>query len=351
MSDSGGGEIMAGFLKSPHSIASGVGSLPHADQVSAVDDILRLCPDMPYAPTLPNLSQYESIIWHDSEFLPGRVITGNKLYVDRSLDYAREMEQIYLDYMEQHFERYAASAEYGAGYYEMAARDLSSVWCVKCQVTGPVTFGLTITDQDKRPLAYDAQYFDLLSKMLALRARWYESLMQKTGASQTLVVVDEPYLAALGSSVMQVTPEMVASAIEDISSLIEGGIGIHCCSNTDWGFLMSLMPAVISLDAYGTSREFLLYRDQIKTYLKAGGIIAWGVVPAELDKFNLESADSLWQRYLSIRKELQPVVGNELFDAQAIITPSCGLRLADVPGAVRIMETVNELSEGARRLS
>lgn len=342
--------MMAGFLPSPRSIASGVGSLPHSNPRSAVDDVLRLCPDMPYVPTLPNISPFESIIWHDSEFLPGRVIQGNKLFIDRSLDFSQDMEQIYLDYMEQNTNRYAASPEYGSGHYEMSGRDLSSAWCAKCQVTGPVTFGLTITDQDRRPLAYDAQYFDMLSKMLALRARWYESLLQKTGAPRTLVVVDEPYLAALGSSVMQITGEMVASALDDISSLIEGGIGIHCCSNTDWGFLMSLNPAVISLDAYGTSREFLLYHEQIRTYLEKGGIIAWGVVPAELDKFNLESTETLWRRYLSIRKELEPVVGYDLFDAQSIITPSCGLRLADVPGAIRIMETVAEISHHARKL-
>jgi len=341
---------MAGFLKSPHSIASGVGSLPHEDPGQAVDDVVRLCPEMPYAPTLPNISPFESIIWHDSEFLPGRVVQGNKLYVDRTIDFSLEMEQVYLDFMEQNIHRYAASPEYAAGYFEMAKRDLSQIWCVKCQVTGPVTFGLTITDQDRRPLAYDAQYFDMLTKMLALRARWYEMLMQKTGAQQTLVVIDEPYLAALGSSVMQLTPDMVASAFEDIGSLIEGGIGVHCCSNTDWGLLMSLNPAVISLDAYGTAKEFLLYRDQIKTYLEAGGIIAWGIVPAELDKFNLETTETLWQRYLSIRDELEQVVGHERFDAQAIITPSCGLRLADVPGAIRIMETVAEISKRARSL-
>ncbi|PWR72281.1 uroporphyrinogen decarboxylase/cobalamine-independent methonine synthase family protein [Methanospirillum lacunae] len=341
---------MADFLKSPCSIASGVGSLPHTDPVQAVDDILRLCPSMPYAPTLPNISPFEAIIWHDSEFLPGRVVQGNKLYVDRSLDFSLEMERVYLDFMEQNVDRYAASPGYAAGYFEMANRDLSQVWCVKCQITGPVTFGLTISDQDRRPLAYDGQYFDMLTKMLALRARWYEVLMQKTGARQTLVVIDEPYLAALGSSVMQLTPEMIASVFEDIGSLIEGGIGVHCCSNTDWGLLMSFKPAVISLDAYGTAREFLLYRNQIRSYLESGGIIAWGIVPAELDKFNLETTESLWQRYLSIRNELEPVVGKALFDIQAVITPSCGLRLADVPGAIRIMETVAEISKRARSL-
>ncbi len=350
MQDTNGGKIMAGFLPSPQSIATGVGSLPHTDPVSAVDDVFRFCPDMPYVPTLPNISPYESIIWHDSEFLPGRVIEGNKLYVDRSIDFSEDMEQIYLDFLELNTDRYAASSSYGSGYHEMEKRDLSSVWCAKCQVTGPVTFGLTITDQDRRPLAYDEQYFDMLSKLMALRAGWYESLLIRAGAPRTLVVVDEPYLAALGSSVMQITPAMVAAALEDISSLVQGGIGVHCCSNTDWGLLMSLNPAVISLDAYGTSREFLLYPDQIAAYLERGGIIAWGVVPAELDKFDRESTETLWQRYLSIRRELKPVIGNELFDSQSIITPSCGLRLADVPGAVRIMETVAELSRHARTL-
>lgn len=341
---------MAGFLESPGSIASGVGSLPHGDPKGAVDDVMRYCPEMPYAPTLPNINPFEAIIWHDSEFLPGRVIDDNRLYVDRSRDFSTEMEQVYLDYMEQNTERYAASGEYAAGYYEISSRDLSRVWCLKCQVTGPVTFGLTITDQERRPLAYDSQYFDMLSKMLALRARWYETLMQKTGAPQILVVMDEPYLAALGSSVMQVTPDMVRSAFEDVSSLIEGGVGFHCCSNTDWGLLMSLDPALISLDAYGNAREFLLYREQAAAYLQRGGVIAWGIVPAELDKFDAETTDSLWDLYAIIRDEFGGAFGYELFDAQSVITPSCGLRLADVPGAVRIMKTVSELSKRARGL-
>lgn len=335
---------MAGFLKSPHSCASGVGSLPHTDPKAACDDVMRLCPHMPYAPTLPNIDPREAIIFHDSEFLPGKVLEGNRLYLDRSVDFSAAMEQVYLDFMEGNFAAHAASAEYGAGYYELSSRDLSNTFCAKCQVTGPVTFGLTITDGDKRPLAYDEQYFDMLTKLLALRGRYYESLMQKTGAEQTLLVVDEPYLASLGSSVMQVDTTMVEAAFADFSTLIEGGIGVHCCSNTDWGFLMSLKPAVISFDAYGTFREFLLYRDQIASYLEEGGVIAWGIVPAELDKFRTETTDSLWNRYLQIRDEIASFTSYELFDAQAVITPSCGLRLADVPGAVSIMETVAEIS-------
>lgn len=341
---------MAGFLKPPHSCSSGVGSLPHTDPKEACDDVLRLCPEMPYAPTMPNIDVREGIIFHDSEYLPGKVMSGNRLFVDRSIDFASAMEQVYLDFIEGNYAGHSASPEYGAGYYELSSRDLSDVFCVKCQVTGPVTFGLTITDEEKRPLAYDAQYFDMLTKLLALRGRWYESLMQKTGAGQTLVVVDEPYLASLGSSVMQIDTSMVEAVFSDFASIIEGGVGVHCCSNTDWGFLMSLKPALISFDAYGTFTEFLLYRDQIAAYLEDGGVIAWGIVPAEYDKFQAETTESLWNRYREIREEIASFTSHELFDAQSVITPSCGLRLADQAGAVSIMETTAEISRRVRAL-
>lgn len=341
---------MAKNIKPTDSCSSGVGSLPHTDPKAACQDILHYCPEIPYAPTLPNINMLESIIFHDSEFLPGKVIEGNKLYVDRNTDFSSGMEQIYMDYMEEGYERYAADPVYAEGYLEMSRQSLKDVPCIKCQVTGPMTFGLTITDQEKKPLAYDSQYYDMLSKMLALRGRWYESIMQKTGADQTLLIVDEPYFAALGSSVMSVDTGMVESAYNDFASLIEGGIGYHCCSNTDWGFLMSLKPAVISFDAYGTSREFLLYKDQIATYLEQGGVIAWGIVPAEYQVFEKETSESLWKRYMSIRDDVASFTSYELFDSQAVITPSCGLKLADVTGARTIMKTVAEISRRVRTL-
>ena len=57
---------------------------------------------------------------------------------------------------------------------------------------------------------------------------------------ETLVVLNEPYLASLGSSVVPVDRETVAAGWDDIASLVKGGLGIHCCSNTDWDFIMGL---------------------------------------------------------------------------------------------------------------
>ncbi len=46
---------------------------------------------------------------------------------------------------------------------------------LKCQVTGPVTFGMQVVDAEKRPIYYDSQLADVLSKMIALKARWCEA--------------------------------------------------------------------------------------------------------------------------------------------------------------------------------
>lgn len=328
--------------------STGIGSLPHLDPVEACEDVLTCYPEFPYIPTLPNRGLKEQIIWNDSEFLPGKVINGDRLFVDRNVDFTPAMEQVYLDYVESAFGRYAASQDYTSAFHVMTAKSLPAAKVLKCQVNGPVTMGMQVVDDGRRPVGYDAQYADMLAKMIALRARWYEDAMQKTGVPETLVVFNEPYLAALGSSVMAMDREQVRAGWEDATSLLTGAAGIHCCSNTDWGFLMSLGPAVISFDAFANAREFLLYKDQLASYLEKGGVVAWGIVPAEWSLFTGETVDGLYERYRAIQRELDEILSPGLFMSRSLVTPSCGIRTTDAPGSVRIMTAAQEISRRAR---
>jgi hypothetical protein len=208
---------------------------------------------------------------------------------------------------------------------------------------------MQVVDATKRPIYYDSQLADVLSKMIALKARWCEVEMKtKTGVAETLVVLNEPYLASLGSSVVPVDQETVRAGWNDIASLVEGGLGIHCCSNTDWEFVISLNPSVISIDAYATAKEFLLYADSVAAYMERGGVVAWGIVPAEYKLFAAETVDSLYERYLAIRTQLTSRVPGKLFDAQSLVTPSCGIRFADRNGALAIMGAAAEISQRIR---
>jgi hypothetical protein len=232
----------------------------------------------------------------------------------------------------------------------MMSRRLHGVTVLKCQVTGPVTFGMQVVDADKRPIYYDSQLADVLSKMIALKARWCEQEMKKnTGVSETVVVLNEPYLASLGSSVVPVDKETVRAGWEDIAALVEGGLGIHCCSNTDWEFVLNLNPSVVSIDAYATAKEFLLYSDAVISYMERGGIVAWGIVPADTKLFVTETTDSLYDRYLKIRTQLCARMPEKLFDAQSMITPSCGIRFANREGSLAIMGAAAEISRRIRK--
>jgi hypothetical protein len=340
---------MAKMIPSPHSLATGVGALPHTDPVAACNDVLDIFPEFPFIPTLPDRGQLESIVFNDSEQLPGRIIRDDRLLFDSTTDQSEGMEKVYMDYVEGNYAPYALHKEYASGFVEMISRNLSDVKVLKCQVTGPVTFGMQVVNADKRPIYYDAQLADVLSKMIALKARWCESVMRdKTGVTETLVVLNEPYLASLGSSVVPVDKETVRAGWEDIFALVEGGLGIHCCSNTDWEFVLGLNPSVVSIDAYTTAKEFLLYADSIVNYMEQGGVVAWGIVPAEYKIFATETTDSLYQKYLAIRSHLCACMPEHIFDAQSLITPSCGIRFADRHGSLAIMKTAAEISQRIR---
>lgn len=330
-------------------MATGVGALPHTDPKAACDAVISIFPHVPYVPTLPNRSVLETIVFNDSEHLPGRVIVDNRLFVDTRSDCSSEMEQIYLDYLQDNAAPYAAGNEYASGFHTLLDYDLSGARVVKCQVTGPVTFGMQVVDEQKRPIHYDPEYADILGKMIALRARWFEDMItERTGASHSLVVLNEPYLAALGSTVVPLDAGMVQSNVEDVKELLKGSLGIHCCSNTDWGFLMSLDPALLSIDAYQYSREFLLYMDDLAAYMESGGVVAWGLIPSEYEIFAKESLDSLLERFMQIKKQVCMVVDSDVFYQQSMIMPTCGIRFADEMGALKIMRMTDELSRRVR---
>ena len=340
---------MSSWIAPPDSLATGVGALPHTDPREACDAVLALFPEFPYIPTLPNHGLLESIVFCDSGRLPGGVIREGRLGIDQARDIPGEMEQIYLDFIEKNTAPYALTPEYASGFAEMSGRDFSGSRILKCQVTGPVTFGMQVVDAERRPLAYDDQYADILPKMIALRARWCEEAMARfAGVKQTLVVLNEPYFASLGSTVVPVQQETVSAGWQDIAGMVEGGLGIHCCSNTDWAYVISLDPAFLSFDAYTGIREFLLFMEDIVAYLERGGVIAWGLVPAQVQEFRAVTQAELYRRFLEIREQVTEFCPPDLFFRQSVITPTCGIQAGDTAVSVGIMRSAAALSEQIR---
>jgi hypothetical protein len=340
---------MSAILPPPHSRPTGVGALPHTDPLSACDEVLSIFPDIPYIPTLPNRGLLESIVFNDSARLPGAEIRDGRLRIDPSRDIGSEMEQIYLDFMEENTAPYALTPTYASCFEEMSGRDLSGCLFLKAQLTGPVTMGMQVVDDQRRPIYYDDQFADVLPKLIALRARWAEREMCTfDGVKATVVVLNEPYLASLGSSVVPIRKDLVRSGWDDISGMVSGGIGIHCCSNTDWEFVMELFPSFLSFDAFTGGQEFLLYLDDIVSYLEKGGVIAWGIIPSQPDIFMAGSHEDWFRKFSRIREQVTASCSPELFFRQSIITPTCGIQSGDQRTAEQIMRAARTLSDRIR---
>jgi len=166
---------------------------------------------------------------------------------------------------------------------------------VKGQITGPVTWGLTVTDKDKRAIIYDDVLGDAVPKLLRLKARWQENQLCRI-SKNTIIFVDEPYMSAFGSVGVQLSRERIIGLLNEVFDGISGLKGVHCCGNTDWPVLLATSTDILSFDAYNYAQSLALYPSEVKKFIERKGTIAWGIVPNEAETLAKETVASLKDR-------------------------------------------------------
>ncbi|MDR7522010.1 MAG: methionine synthase [Armatimonadota bacterium] len=323
----------------PEFRATAVGSLPHTDPVVACDLIAQYLPDIPAWPQLPRRDPRESMYVQYSQGFPGIVFEHGRIYVDRRRDLEAGLEHLYLRYLNADAGASATSPDHAAGLAQFLTRPWESIAAVKGQIVGPVSWGLTVTDQDRRAILYDDLLADAAAKHLRLAAVWQERELRRL-APHTIIVVDEPYLASVGSAFVAVERHEVVALLEEVFAGLQGLKGVHCCGNTDWSLILETSADVLSFDAYGFAAPLSLYPRALRAFLDRGGIIAWGIVPTLDDATVMaESAESLTDRLWSALR-LVASKGIPLDDllAASLVTPSCGMATLSEPAAVRALE-------------
>ena len=329
-----------------------IGSMPHTDPQRACAQITHYLKDIPAWPQLPKRSFLENMYVQYSQSFPGVVVdeSEKKIYIDRSQDPDKPLEQLYAAYLANDAAKYPIGPEYAAGLHQFLALDNLSPLAVKGQVTGPVTWGLTVTDGDGKGILYDDILGDAVPKLLRLKAAWQEKELRHI-SKNTITFIDEPYMSAFGSVGMMLSREKVISLLEEVLAGISGLKGLHCCGNTDWSVLLGTSVDIISFDAYNYAQSLSLYPAQVKKFLDRNGTIAWGIVPNEEDSLARESAASLKDR---LEEAMAPFTRQGIrfkqLIAQGLLTPSCGLAsLATEEAAARVLELLAELSVEIRK--
>jgi hypothetical protein len=324
-----------------------IGSMPHKDPRRACELVSHYLKDIPAWPQLPSRRPEEGMVAQFGEGFPTLSLAEGKMVVDTTRDLSRGLEAIYTAYLDGNAGAFPVSNEFAAGLDEFLKLTNLHPLAVKGQVTGPISFGLSVLDASGKAIIYDDTLADAAAKLLHLKAKWQERELRRL-SPRTIIFVDEPGMASYGSAFFNLPKERITSLINDTLDGIAGLKGIHCCGNTDWGLVVSTKTDILSFDAYNYGASLSLFPNEIKSFLGRGGAVAWGIVP-NTDALNKESAASLKDR---LDEAMAPFTRHGVSYArlkeQALLTPSCSLATLTEDGAEQALVMLAALSARMR---
>ena len=336
-----------------------VGSVPYLT-ADGLTEKLNSFLDIPAWPQLSRRSFRESMYVQYSRLLPAITEDAGqkKVSFETGQELSTALENFYTPFLADDVDAFALHPDYAPGFFAMldTLQKTRGEWA-KGQVTGPISFGLTVTDQDLRASLYNEMLADAIVKNMGMNARW-QIRQLKSARPNVIMFLDEPYMAAFGSAFISLSREQAVAYLDEVFDAIhaEGGVaGIHCCANTDWGVLLDTHVDILNLDAYGFVGNLALYPAELRGFLDRGGNICWGIVPNNEQIFN-ETPRGLAER---LRNGISSIVRKaeagglkmkaDEFAGRSLIAPACGLGSTSIEVADRVFEILAETGEILKR--
>lgn len=309
-----------------------MGIMPHTDIDRALELALGL--DIPFFPQLPKVDFHEDMYAQASQNFPGIEVDVPHERVDFDSErFNRELT----DYMERmaEAETFDLTSEYSAVYHRFLEKDLGSYEAIRGQLTGPVSFGFKVVDENKRPIIYNDEIrtilFDFLQRKVNVQ---YHQLRQKN--QNVFVWLDEPGLGWVFSGLSGYLDEQAKEEYRGFLDGLEGTRALHLCANVNLPYLLSLGLEILSFDAYQIETMPRGYASSVADFTEAGGIICWGIVPTDSTNLGAETPQSLAQRLIEYWDSVaqNSDVTPERIARQALIAPArCCLKNIGQVGA------------------
>jgi hypothetical protein len=317
--------------------------MPHTDVKQALETALTL--DIPYWPQLPRLSYYEDMYVQASEHFPGILLDIDNQKLSFSMDkFLSEFEMTMANFDEPDF--FDISPEYSTVYHRFLELDLAHRPAIRGQLEGPISFGMNVLDENKRPILFDDTIrpfmFEFMSKRINVQLQRLKRLN-----SNAFMFVDEPGLQFLFSALSGYDSTAAREDMALFFSMVERPCGVHLCGNPDWDFLLGLEMDVLSLDVYLNGEIFSSYAGAIRRFLDRGGVIVWGMVPTNFEPFEKESTNALQDRLTDLWQLLsRKGIDTDFLLSKSLLSPAtCCLVNPDME------KTVENAFEVVRRLS
>jgi len=338
-------------------MATGIGSVPFKDIEGTCQEICRWAPFMPFWPQFVQRSHLEDMVIQNSEGLPLLQVNAEarSLSISRSDSRETELVAFYERFFAQDLESFALSREVAPGLYALLdvvkKNEGDCGPYIKGQTVGPVTFTAGVKDLDGKPILYNPELSEAMTKGLAIKALWQVRTLAGSG-KRPVIFLDEPYLSGFGSAFSPVqrheVVDMLRTVIDYLKEHCDALIGIHCCGNTDWSMILDTGPDIVNFDAVEYMDHFLLYKDPVVRFIEAGGAIAWGIIPTA-NFTGEEAVDGLFSRLKEgFRHVRQWGLDPERVARRSLLTPACGMGTMMGDAATSAMDLLARVSEKCR---
>jgi hypothetical protein len=252
-----------------------MGIMPHRDIEKALELALSL--DIPFWPQLPNVSLYEDMYIQTSENFPGIEIDKEKerLVFDTER-FQKEIEDYFIKMEDPN--TYALSKKYSLVFDKFLSKDLTRYVAIRGQVTGPVSFGFKVLDENLKPIIYNDEVKSILFDFIQKKVN-YQYEMLKAKNPNAFVWVDEPGLGYVFSGLSGYNDQQAKRDYYDFVQGLSGPKGLHLCADVNLPYLLDLGVEILSFDAFQIGFMPKEYTQSVYEFLNNGGIISWGIVP------------------------------------------------------------------------
>jgi len=342
-------------MKNLKGLATGIGSLPHKDIEAALDLIFKYLPNIPFWPQLSKRDIREGMVAQFSENLPCIKVARDGLFFDGNYQ-EKALETFYERIINNDINYFKISPDCALGlhkfYQRLKESDIKEVEVIKCHITGPFTFAASIKDEEGKAYLHDSVFMQAFIKGLTMKALWQIDFFSEFN-KKIIMFVDEPYLGCFGSAYTPINREDVVKGLRELTEGIKSEdilLGVHCCGNTDWSIFTEVKTIdIINFDAFGFLDRLVLYADNIKEFLKRGGILCWGIVPTQ--EFSDKDTTDLLIKKINdgIGILAKKGLDRDLLLDRLLVSPACGLGTLDTGKSEKISKLLSEVSLSIRK--
>jgi len=317
-----------------------MGIMPHTDIEKALK--LSLSLDIPFWPQLPRISFYEDMYVQASENFPGIVLDpeGKRIgfhtarFEDELGNYSQKMSEP---------ETFALSRSYSTVYHRFLAEGLQDYPAIRGQLTGPVSFGFSVVDEDRKPIIYSEGIrtilFDFVQRKTNIQ---YRELKERN--LNAFVWLDEPGLGWVFSGLSGYTDVQAKKDYKDFLKGLEGPKALHLCANVNLPYLLELGVEILSFDSYQIEFMPKEYTSAVAEFVRSGRVICWGIVPTDsssLGKETPETLAKLLSGYWEVVSQSSGLSAKQIAE-QALIAPArcCLKNIGQVGAADEIVSQI-----------